>query len=92
MGKPVGNGMIELVDEKSSDRGFFCMKQVGHISEEVKEQLTLDCQDLWELRFNEAKKGISAYRDCCPIHVRTIAKRGKQLIQLTFGLEYGKFE
>lgn len=84
MGRPVGNGLIELVDEKSSDRGFFCMKLVGYIGEESKEQQTLDYQDLWELRFSEAKAGRCAYRDTCPIHTRTMAKRGNQPVQLTF--------
>ena len=83
MGRPVGNGLIELVDEKSSDRGFFCMKLVGYIGEESKEQLTRDYQDLWELRFLEAKAGRCAYRDTCPIHARTMAKRGNQPVQLT---------
>jgi len=83
MGRPVGNGLIELVDEKSSDHGFFCMKLVGYIGEESKEQLTLDYQDLWELRFSEAKAGRCAYRDACPIHARAVAKRGKQPVQLT---------
>jgi len=83
MGRPTGNGLIELVDEKSQDRGFFCMKLAGYIMQERKEQLTLDPADLWELRFSEAKTGACAYRDICPIYARTIAKRGKQVIQLT---------
>lgn len=59
MGRFVGNGLIELVDEKSSDRGFFCMKLVGDIGEESKEQLTLDYQDLWELCFSEARRVVA---------------------------------
>ena len=59
------------------------MKLVGYIGEESKEQLTLDYQDLWELRFSEAKAGHCAYRDTCPIHARTIAKHGKEPVQLT---------
>ena len=31
MGRPTGNGLIELVDEKSQDKGFFCMQLVAHI-------------------------------------------------------------
>lgn len=71
MGRPTGNGLIELVDEKSSDRGFFCMKLVGFILREQKEQLTLDPQDLYTLRFSEAKDGLCAYRDECPVYART---------------------
>lgn len=84
MSRPVGNGLIELIDEKSSDHGFFCMKLVGYIGEESKEQLTMDYQDLWKLRFSEAKAGRCAYRDTCSVYAETVAKRGKKPIQLTF--------
>ena len=32
--KPNGNGIIEMVDDRSSDRGFFCMDLVGHITDD----------------------------------------------------------
>lgn len=83
MGRPQGNGLIELVDEKSHDRGFFCMQLAAFIQKEKHKQLTLDPQDLWDLRFREAKAGQCAYRDICHIHARTIAKREKRPIQLT---------
>lgn len=38
MRKPKGNGLIELVDEKSYDRGFFCMKLVRFLNTEQNEQ------------------------------------------------------
>jgi len=84
MGRPQGNGLIELVDEKSKDRGFFCMKLVGYILEESKEQLTLDGQDLYALRFKEAKQGNCAYRDSCPIYERTRQNHRPQPRQLEF--------
>lgn len=80
--RPTGNGLIELVDEKSSDKGFFCMKLAGFIQNESKTQLTLDKQDLWELRFSEAKKGNCAYRNECPIYARTKAAHPAKPIQL----------
>lgn len=88
MGRPQGNGIVEMVDEKSSDRGFFCMQLVGYIMEEHKEQMTLDSQDLYLLRFSEAKDGNCSYRDVCPIYARTIAKHGKKPVQLSidFGI------
>lgn len=82
MGRPQGNGLIELVDEKSNDRGFFCMRLAGFIMQEKEEQLTLDTQELWELRFIEAKRGQCAYRNNCPIYDRTIAKKEKKPLQL----------
>lgn len=82
--RPVGNGLIELVDEKSTDKGFFCMKLVGFIMTESKEQLTLDRQDLWALRFSEAKAGRCAYRNECSIYARTKSNHHPQPIQLSF--------
>ncbi len=84
MGRPQGNGLIELVDEKSQDKGFFCMRLAGFIQREKHEQLTLDPQDLWELRFTEAKAGNCAYKQECHIYARTIANRKKTPVQLTF--------
>lgn len=81
--RPKGNGLIELVDEKSDEHGFFCMKLAGYIMEEKKEQLTLDPQELWQLRFSEAKAGQCSYRDRCPIHARTMAKRSHIPVQLS---------
>lgn len=80
MGRPVGNGLIEIVDEKSKERGFFCMKLVDYIIEEEEELIDIE---LWEKRFSEAKAGQCAYGEKCPIYARTITKRGKQPVQLT---------
>ncbi len=84
MGRPQGNGLIELVDDKTNDRGFFCMKLAGFIMQEKEEPLTLDPQELYELRFIEAKRGQCAYRNICPIYARTIAKKEKKPLQLAF--------
>lgn len=84
MGKPAGNGLIELVDEKSHDRGFFCMKLTGYIMQEHREMPDSDMQDLWEKRFTEAKAGNCAYHDICPIYARTMTRRLKQGLQLSF--------
>lgn len=82
MGRPQGNGLIELVDEKSHDKGFFCMQLVSYIRRENAQTRT-DMQDLWSQRFTEAKMGQCAYREHCPIHARTMAKRGNRPVQMT---------
>lgn len=49
--RPKGNGVIELVDDKSQDKGFFCMKLVGFLNKERNEQGIIP-PELWEMRFN----------------------------------------
>ena len=83
MGKPIGNGLIELVDEKSHDRGFFCMQLTAFIMKESQET-GRTVADLWDERFDEAKSGVCRYRDVCHIYAITESKRGKQAIQLQF--------
>ena len=79
MGRPVGNGLVELVDSKSKESGFFCMQLVGYLKEEERKT----GEDLWEKRFSQAKAGNCAYRDLCPIYARTLAKRRKEPVQLS---------
>ena len=73
--KPTGNGLIEMVDEKSTDRGFFCMELVGFIFK--------DGSDYTE-RFAQAKRGQCAYKNVCRIYARTMTNRTKQPQQLMF--------
>lgn len=92
MERPKNNGLVEFVDSKSNDHSFFCMKLVTYIMSENKEKedteleergyAQTDIDGLWQLRFSEAKKGRCAYRDRCPIHARTIAKKENRPIQL----------
>lgn len=51
--KPNGNGIIEMVDDRSSDRGFFCMDLVGHITDDPQFD---GSWEYWHLRFYEAKR------------------------------------
>lgn len=81
MGRPTGNGLIELVDEKSHDRGFFCMQLTAFIMKESKE-CGRSVADLWDERFGEAKSGVYNYRRICHIYARTMAKRKHIPIQL----------
>ena len=68
-----GSGLVELHDDKESNRGFFCLQLVTYLGEEA-EPGTERYGDLWPERFAEAKAGRCAYRDKCPIYARTIAK------------------
>lgn len=77
--KPIGNGIVEFVDDKpDKNSGFFCMDLVLHMwnDEEVVGY------DAWHERFNQAKAGQCPYRDRCPRHERTMKKIGKQPVQL----------
>ena len=84
MGVPVGNGLVEITDEKSCDRGFFCMRLVGYITEEVR--LTGDRSwDFWHSRFHAAETGSCPYRKKCPKYAATVATfRHAEPIQLSF--------
>ena len=79
MGRPQSNGLIELVDSKSKESGFFCMQLVGYLKEEERKT----GEDLWEKRFSQAKAGNCAYKDKCPIFAKTVAKHGKKPVQLS---------
>ena len=81
MGKPIGNGLIELVDEKSHDRGFFCMELTAFIRKESKES-GRTIADLWDERFGEARSGVCRYRNTCHIYARTMGKMEKRPVQL----------
>lgn len=81
--KPNGNGLIELVDEKSNDKGFFCMKLVGFLNKERNDQGIIP-GDLLETRFNEAKSGNCFYRTICPVYERTRKAHPMQPRQLSF--------
>lgn len=83
MGKPKGNGLIELVDEKSHDRGFFCMQLTAFIMKESKER-GRSVADLWDERFGEAKNGVCSYRNLCHIYARTMSKQENKVVQLQF--------
>ena len=83
MSKPKVNGLIELVDEKSHDRGFFCMQLTSFIMKESKKS-GRSVADLWEERFGEAKNGICSYRNLCHIYARTMSKQENKVVQLQF--------
>lgn len=81
MGRPTGNGLVELVDGKSQDRGFFCMQLVAYLNEERK-MGTPEYSELWDIRFAQAKNHQCAYRGKCPVYARTMAKRAHTPMQL----------
>ena len=65
MGVPIGTGLVEITGEKSSDKGFFCIKLAAFITKEMKESGDTSF-DFWHQRFKEAESGVCAYKDRCP--------------------------
>lgn len=76
--KPKGNGLISLHDDKTQERGFFCMKLVEFLNSEA-ETGTDEYRELWEERFTAAKVGNCSYKDRCPIYERTVKNRPVQM-------------
>ena len=78
------NGLIELVDEKSNDSGFFCSALMAYIMHEAQQDIAISLDDLWLQRFDEAKIGLCRYRANCPIYARTKSNPKYNNIQLQF--------
>lgn len=78
MSRPQGNGLVELVDEKTNDMGFFCMDLVGFMIDDV----TTATWEGWHDKFMQAKAGNCPYRDRCPRYARTVEKRNKMQLKL----------
>lgn len=79
MGRPKGNGLVELIDDNAdSGRGFFCMDLVSLMwnDEAVKGW------DEWHKRFLQAKAGECPYRDRCQRYSRTMESRARRPVQL----------
>lgn len=76
--KPKNTGLVELVDEKRKEQGFFCMNLVEFINEEA-EMGTEHYMEVWEERFTAARLGNCEYHDRCPIYKRTAKNRPVQL-------------
>ena len=80
MGRPKSNGIVELVDEKTSmdNSSWNCMDfWIFSGNEEDKS---------WEAshaRFMAAKSGNCPYKDICQRYAKTIEKRNKQPSQLS---------
>lgn len=88
MGRPQTNGLIELVDSKSEERGFFCMRLVSYLNEE-RQMGTPGYADLWGIRFSQAKNHNCAYKDKCPIFAKTVAKQQHAPVQLQLNFQTG---
>lgn len=78
MSRPQGNGLVELVDDKTNDRGFFCMDLVGFMFGDE----TTATWEGWHEKFMQAKAGNCPYRDRCPRYASTTAKRNKMQLAL----------
>lgn len=79
MAQPESNGLFEVnSSRKVVERGFFCMKLVDFLNDEAT-MGTEEYADLWEERFDQAKAGVCAYRDKCPIYSKTVKNKPVQL-------------
>ena len=80
MGRPRGNGLVELVDErpKSGSGAWHCMDFWLFAYDEEDKSL-----EAAHDRLQQAKAGNCPYRDRCPRYARTIEKLGRQPRQLT---------
>lgn len=80
MGRPRGNGLVELVDErpKSDGGAWHCMDfwLFAYGEEDKSLEAAHD-------RLQQAKAGNCPYRDRCPRYARTVERHGRQLRQLT---------
>lgn len=76
MGKPISNGIVELVDEKPSidSNSWNCM-DFWHFSGREED----NSWDASHTRFLAAKSGNCPYKDICQRYKRTIKKRSVQL-------------
>lgn len=84
MGRPKGNGIVELVDDKpDKGGGFFCMDLVLHLSDEI-DRCGDSSWEFWHRRFEQAKAGQCAYRDICKRYARTMERKKKHPVQLDF--------
>ena len=76
MGKPVNNGLVELIDERKSDsRAWMCMDLLKFLSDEEDKS--------WEHIHStllQAKAGNCKYSDQCPRYKRTIENQNKNQI------------
>ena len=82
MGVPIGTGLVEITGEKSSDRGFFCMRLVGFITAEM-DRIGDRSWDFWHKRFHAAETGNCPYRTQCDKYAATVATFKPVPIQLS---------
>ena len=80
MGRPQSNGIVELHDAKLDSKTFMCFDLLDFLHND---ETTKDWE-VWHEKFTQAKSGNCPYRDKCSRHARTMAKRNRQPIQLTF--------
>ena len=79
MGRPKGNGLVELIDDNADrGRGFFCMDLVSLMCNDE----AVKGWEEWHKRFIQAKAGECPYRDRCQRYSRTMESRARRLVQL----------
>lgn len=80
MSRPMGNGIVEMVDDRQKqDRlSWNCMD--FHRFEFSAEDKSWEA---YHARFTQAREGNCPYRDKCPRYGQTIVRRGKIPVQLS---------
>lgn len=78
--RPQGNGLVEMVDERSTDKGFYCGDLVGFITSDKQFD---GSWEYWHTRFREAAAKRCAYRSVCQRFARTMQNYQAQPIQLS---------
>ncbi len=78
--RPQGNGLVEMVDERSTDKGFYCGDLVGFITSDKQFD---GSWEYWHTRFLEAASKRCAYRSVCKRFARTMQNYQAQPIQLS---------
>lgn len=78
--RPQGNGLVEMVDERSTDKGFYCGDLVRHITSDKQFD---GSWEYWHSRFRDAAAKRCAYRAVCPRYARTMENHQAQPIQLS---------
>ena len=72
MGKPKGNGLVEITGEnKAMDKGWFCMDLMGF--------LRGTDWETFHSAFQQAKAGNCPFKDKCNRFASTVKKRDHQL-------------
>lgn len=70
MARPNGYGIVSLHDDREPNQGFFCMKLVAFLGNEIPIGDNL-YHSLWHIRFAQARAGKCAYRDKCSTYAKS---------------------
>ena len=76
--KPVGNGLVTMVDDKQQERGFSCMKLVKFLGNDKK----YDKWEQWHAAHEAASNGNGPFRHLCEIYKKTVKQHAAVQLNL----------